>query len=245
MSKPLSFLAPHAAIRTAGYGVFAIIAATLAACGGANSESGTAATPEAGGGAAAIAEDHGALGDMTMGSPDAPVTMIEYASVTCPHCATFHEQVLPAVKKDFIDTGKVRMVFREFPTAPANLSFAGSMVARCAAEKAGSDEAYFVVLNSLFANQRTWIMADSPREELVKIASQAGMSEADFDACVKRQELLDFLNKNIKEATDKYDINSTPSFVVNGQVRHFSSIEEVTRTLNEAVEKAEAAKAAQ
>ncbi|MEZ5893058.1 MAG: DsbA family protein [Parvularculaceae bacterium] len=220
--------------------------AVLAACGGANSETGaTPADKPAAASADGIKAGNDALSDMTLGSPDAPVLLIEYASTTCPHCASFHEGVFPTIKKDFIDTGKVRMVFREFPTSPANLSVAASMLARCAAEKAGSKDAYFHVLGSLFATQRTWILSETPRDELIKIASQAGMTEADFDACVGRKELLDFLNENITEARDKYDINSTPSFVVNGQVRHFSSVEEVTKSLNEAVAKAEADKASE
>lgn len=181
----------------------------------------------------------GALSDMAVGSPDAPITVVEYASVTCPHCATFHQEVYPSIKEQYIETGKVRFIFREFPTAPANLSVAGSMLARCAADKGGND-AYFVVLNALFATQRTWIYGESPRDELLKIAAQAGMGAEEFDACVKRQELLDYLNENIKEGSDKYGIASTPSFVLNGQVRHFSTFEDFSKALDEALEKADA-----
>ena len=214
----------------------AALAVSLAACGGANSESGAdgkAAAPHASekGGV-------GALSDMAVGAADAPITVIEYASVTCPHCATFHEEVYPSIKEKYVDTGKVRFIFREFPTSPANLSIAGSMMARCAADKGGSD-AYFLVLGSLFKTQRTWIYGDSPREELLKIGAQAGMSEADFDACVKRQELLDYLNENIKVGREKYDVSSTPSFIVDGQKRHFSTVEDFSKALDEALAKAD------
>ncbi len=216
--------------------IAAILAAALAACGGANS------SEEAGAGETKAADVEikagtGAMSDMALGAEDAPVTVIEYASVTCPHCATFHETVFPAIKENYIDTGKVRFVFREFPTAPANLSIAGSMLARCAADKGGQD-AYFVILDALFKTQRTWIGSATPREELLKIAAQANMNEADFDACVKSQELLDYLNENITEGRDKYAVQSTPSFVVNGQLRHFSTVDDFSEAIDAALEKA-------
>lgn len=216
-------------------GLAAVASFALMACGGANSESGTE-TP-AGPSESAEIKGEGALSDMAIGSPDAKVTVIEFASVTCPHCATFHEDIFPEIKEKYVDTGKVRFIFREFPTAPANLSVAGSMLARCAADKGGPD-AYFLILGSLFKTQQTWIYGESPRTELLKIASQAGMDEAEFDACVKREELLDFLNENINEAVDKYKIASTPSFVVNGQTRHLNSAEAFSEALDQALEKA-------
>lgn len=218
------------------------LAFALAACGGANSNS-TSETTETGETETKTAETEvkagtGALSDMTLGSEDAPVTVIEYASVTCPHCATFHETVFPEIKEKYVDTGKVRFIFREFPTSPANLSIAGSMLARCAADKGGTD-AYFLVLDALFKTQRAWIGSATPRAELLKIAGQANMNEEEFDACVKRQELLDFLNENINEGSEKYNISSTPSFVVNGQTRHFATVEDFSKALDEALEKAE------
>ncbi len=208
-------------------------ALALAACGGASSDEAANSA-----GAETINDSvTGAFAEMTRGTADAAVLVIEYASVTCPHCATFHEQVYPAIKENYIDTGKVRFVFREFPTAPANLSIAGSMLARCAADEGGMD-AYFLLLDSLFKTQKTWIYGENPRTELIKIAAQAGMSEDDLDTCINREELLDFLNENVKVGRDKYDIRSTPSFVVNGTVRHFSSVEEMSAALDEAIEKA-------
>ncbi|NOX81624.1 MAG: DsbA family protein [Alphaproteobacteria bacterium] len=215
------------------YFVIGAAALALAACGGASSD-------EAADSADAETIDEsatGAFAEMTRGEADAIVTVIEYASVTCPHCATFHEQVYPTIKENYIDTGKVRFVFREFPTAPANLSIAGSMLARCAADDGGMD-AYFLVLDTLFKTQRTWIYGENPREELIKIAAQAGMSADGLDACIAREELLDFLNESVTVGRDKYDIRSTPSFVVNGTVRHFSSVEDMSAALDEAIEKA-------
>lgn len=217
--------------------VVAATAFVLLGCGGASSDE-----PAANGGGDAkddiAASGSGALSEMALGDPNAAVTVIEYASVTCPHCATFHENIYPEIKEKYVDTGKVRFVFREFPTAPANLSIAGSMIARCAADRGGKD-AYFLVLDSLFKTQRTWIYSENPRDELIKIAAQAGMTADQLDACINRQELLDYINETVNVGRDKYDIRSTPSFVLNGSVRHFSSVEDFSSALDEALEKTE------
>jgi protein-disulfide isomerase len=219
----------------------ASLALALAACGGASSDepapSNAAKEP------AAKAEATGALADMAIGAEDAPVTVIEYASVTCPHCATFNETIYPEIKANYVDTGKVRFVFREFPTAPVELSVVGSMLARCAADK-GGPEAFFMIVDSLFKTQgrpgdpNSWIYGENPRNALIKIASQAGMDEAAFDACLKRQELLDLINENVSGGRDAYDVNSTPSFIINGSLRHFSTAEDMSKALDEALEKA-------
>jgi protein-disulfide isomerase len=142
--------------------------------------------------------------------------MIEFASVTCPHCADFNEAILPAIKEKYIDTGKVKLVFREFPTPPQGLSFVGSVLARCAGEKGGSD-AYFMVIETLFRTQLVWI-SDNAKTELQKIAAQTGMDEAAFDTCMKRQDLLDLINANVKQASEVYNINATPAFVIDGEL---------------------------
>ncbi len=215
------------------YLAISVLAFSLAACGGASSDvSGGSADKEQ-----IDSTVTGALGEMGLGDVNAPVTVIEYASVTCPHCATFHETIFPTIKENYIDTGKIRFIFREFPTAPAELSVVGSMLARCAADKGGS-EAYFLIIGSLFNTQRTWIYGDSPRDELVKIVSQAGMSEADFDTCVKRKELLDLINENINTAQQRYNVNSTPSFVIDGQLRSISSVDAFSEALDAALENA-------
>ena len=211
----------------------------LAGCGEASSE-GESQSAGAGGGDVEKIDNAatGALAEMALGDPDATVTVIEYASLTCPHCATFHETIYPTIKENYIDTGKVRYIFREFPTAPAELSVVGSMLARCAADKGGQD-AFFLVLDTLFKTQRTWIYGENPRDELVKVASQAGMDEAAFDACVRRSELLDLINENVSEGREKYEIQSTPSFVINGNLRHFSNVEDFSEALDEALQKAQ------
>ena len=177
--------------------------------------------------------ENGALSDMIIGDTSAPVQVIEYASITCPHCATFHYEFFPTLKEEYVDTGKAYFVFREFPTAPANLSIAGSLMARCAADKAG-DEAYFAVLDTLFSTQQDWIFADQPRQALLKIAGQAGMNEADFDACMGRNEVLDLLNANIDEARTVYKVQSTPNFVVNGRLHRLTTLDNFRKSVDEA-----------
>ncbi len=219
----------------APYFVLGAAALALAACGQGSSDAAPGASSN---GDSEVIDDTktGALAEMSLGSDDAPVTVIEYASVTCPACAAFHENVFPEIKEKYIDTGKVRFVFREFPTAPAELSVVGSMLARCAAEK-GGDDAYFLVLGSLFKTQQKWIYGDT-RDELMKITAQAGLDQTAFDDCVRRQELVDHINATVAEGRDRYDVNSTPSFIVNGSLRHFSNADAMANALDEAIEKA-------
>lgn len=150
-----------------------------------------------------------ALGERVLGKPDAPVTMIEYASATCPHCAAFHTETLPTIKKDYIDTGKVRFVLREFPLD--DLALAGAMIARCAPE-----EKYFPIMDVLFEQQRTWTRGN-PREELFKIAQLAGFSRDSFDQCLKNEELAKGILSIRGKADEKYGVSSTPTFFINGE----------------------------
>lgn len=219
-----------------------------AACGGANSEPGTktankAAEAKAGAetkAAAAKPADKSVRKDITMGKADAPVTIIEYASPTCPHCATFHETVFPELKAKFIDTGIVKLIFREIPTPPQNMAFVGSLLARCAAEKKGDDSAYFMVLGTLFKTGHTqdmtksWIFGADKLGDLQKIAAQAGLDQIEFEACMKRQDLIDLIVANSNEAGEKYNITGTPNFVINGKRVAVGSIEDFQKAIDEA-----------
>ena len=176
-------------------GVLAASALMLGACNGGGGGAG-------GGGAAAE-------GDMTMGSAEAPVTVVEYASVTCAHCAAWNEQVFPEFKSRFIDTGQVRYVFRELPTPPANIAVAGFLAARCAGE-----DRYFAMIDAMMRNQQAMI-AD-PRGELLRIARTAGMTEEQFDACVTDQEAADALEERVQQANEQ-GVTGTPYFLVNGE----------------------------
>jgi protein-disulfide isomerase len=150
-------------------------------------------------------------GPQSLGDPSAPVTIIEYASLSCPHCASFHEERLPWLKKTYIDTGRVRLEFRDFPlNAPALWA---AMLAHCA----GKDH-YFAYLDLLFARQDRWVSGDQVQPRLKRIAQQAGMSGADFDACMADQPLQDQIIKSRADAIDEYGVNSTPTFVIDGEV---------------------------
>jgi protein-disulfide isomerase len=156
--------------------------------------------------------------DRILGSADALLTVIEYASVTCPHCAHFHEAYLPEIKRRYIDTGKMRLVFRELPTGPAPLAFAGFLMARCAPE-----DKYFDVLSLLFERQTPLIEAyqaggTGARDELMRIARAMGISDERFETCIRDQAQIDRITQWGDEATNKYGPMSTPAFVVNGEV---------------------------
>jgi protein-disulfide isomerase len=166
----------------------------------------------AGGGEVSVAElmAPGPLGEQVLGSPDAPVTIIEYASMTCPHCAHFHETTYPELKKKYIDTGKVRFIFREFPLD--NLALAGSMLARCA----GNDK-YFPMIEALFAQQKDWLI-QKPLQPLMAIARQAGFTEQRFNECLANKELENNVVESRARAVAKFNVNSTPTFFINGKI---------------------------
>lgn len=149
------------------------------------------------------------LGERALGEADAPVTIIEYASATCPHCARFHTDTFPALKEEFIDTGKVRFVFREFPFD--DLALAGFMLARCAPE-----ERYFPIIDVLFEEQQSW--TQDPRGELLKIARMAGFTEESFNQCLENEEIAQGIIEIRSTGAEQYGVDSTPTFFVNGTV---------------------------
>jgi protein-disulfide isomerase len=150
----------------------------------------------------------GPLGEQALGEANAPVTIIEYASMTCPHCAHFHETAYPELKKRYIDTGKVRFIFREFPLDP--LAAAGFMLARCA-----GPNKYFPVIETLFAQQKEWVV-EKPLQPLLTIARQAGFTQESFDACLKDQRMLDGIEE-VRARGTKFQVTSTPTFFINGK----------------------------
>ena len=165
------------------------------------------------------------LGDMMLGSPSAAVTIIEYASMTCPHCAHFHETTYPELKKRYIDTGKVRFIFREFPLDP--LAAGASMLARCA-EK----DKFFPIIETLFQLQRQWAV-EKPIPPLLAIAKQAGFTEQSFNTCLSDQKMLDAMQEEQKRATDKFKVSSTPTLFVNGKMQKGGvSIDELAKVID-------------
>ena len=167
----------------------------------------------------------GPLPDIVLGKADAPVTIIEYASMTCPHCAHFHETTYPELKKRYIDTGKVRFIFREFPLDP--LAAGASMLARCA-----DKEKFYPLIETLFQQQTKWAV-EKPIPQLMAIAKQAGMSEQTFNACLSDQKMLDAMQAEQKRATEKFGVNSTPTLFVNGK-KHVGgvSIEDMAKAID-------------
>lgn len=167
------------------------------------------------------------LGEMVLGDDKAPVTIVEYASLTCPHCAHFFATTFPKLKKDYIETGKVRYILREFPLNP--LDAAAIMLARCT----GKDDKtkYYAMIDTLWSQQRTWVV-EKPLEPLKAIARQAGLSEEQFNACLTNQQLLDGLESSRQHATDKLGVNSTPTFFINGDKKTGDlSIEEMAKAM--------------
>jgi protein-disulfide isomerase len=153
-------------------------------------------------------------GDMALGSDKAPVTIIEYASMTCPHCAHFSETTFPELKKRYIDTGKVRYIFREFPFD--KLAAAGFMLARCASKNGGGQK-YMAVVETLFAKQNEWVVTDNPVAPLSNIAKQLGFTDDSFKACLTDQKVLDSIEAVRNRAVEKFSVSSTPTFFINGK----------------------------
>ena len=168
------------------------------------------------------------LPDMALGPNDAAVTITEYASMTCPHCAAFNEQVFPKIKKEYIDAGKVRYIFREFPLDIK--AAAGSMLSRCIAK----DDApkYFAVIDMLFRQQNDWVVKNTT-ETLTRIGKQAGLTQQQVEACLKDQALLDKIAADQKYASDVLKVDSTPTFFINGEkIKGEASFEEFAKKIN-------------
>lgn len=180
----------------------------LAACNGA----------ESGGGAAE--------GDMTLGAEaDAPVTVIEYASVTCGHCATWNATVWPEFRAKYVDTNRVRYVFREFPTPPQDIAVAGFLVARCA-----GDDSYFEVVDAIMRSQEE-IFAGQGRAVLRRVAATAGLSDEQFTQCITDTDAITAMDARVRSAAGD-GITSTPTFTVNGTRVIDSSLEGLSAAID-------------
>ena len=176
--------------------VIAALAFALAACGG------------LGGKTDAVTAD-----DMSLGNAAAKVTVIEYASASCPHCARFNNEVFPAFKAQYIDTGKIHYVFREFLTPPTEVAAAGFLMARCA----GKDK-YFSVLDAIYRGQEAMFQSGDYRGALLKIAQSAGMTDQQFTTCISDDKAIKALNDRVDTYVKRDHINGTPTFIVNGKV---------------------------
>ena len=168
------------------------------------------------------------LPDMALGPANASVTITEFASMTCPHCAAFNAEVFPKIKSAYIDTGKIRYIFREFPLDIK--AAAGSMLARCIAkDDAGK---YFAVIDMLFKQQNDWVIKNTT-ETLTRIGKQAGLSQQQVEDCLKDQALLDKIAADQKYAAEVLKVDSTPTFFVNGEkIKGEASFEEFQKKID-------------
>ena len=151
-----------------------------------------------------------ALQERVLGDPNAPVEIIEYASLTCPHCAAFHADKLPEIKKKYIDTGKAKLIARDFPFD--RLGAMGAMMARCA-----NPNRYHQFLDVLFKQQAKWTRSNDPVGELQKIGKLGGLSEEDFAACMQNEDLLTGILESRQAGVTEHEVNSTPTFIINGE----------------------------
>jgi protein-disulfide isomerase len=148
------------------------------------------------------------LPDLWLGDPKAPVTIIEYASMTCGHCAQFAIESFPILKSKFIDTGKVRYTLREFPLDP--LAAAAAMLARCSGDKREA------MVALLFQTQKDWAFVNNPLDALRNTVKQTGIGPTAFDACLNDQAMFQKINEIRDTAAKKLGINATPTFFING-----------------------------
>ena len=150
--------------------------------------------------------------DRTLGNPKAPIVMVEYASLTCSHCARFGTDVFPKLQKKYIDTGKVYYIYRDFPLD--RIALQAAALAQCV-----SKDGYFHFLDLLFRNQDKWAFVQDPNAGLVSMARQAGLGEEQANACMANQDELNRISKAAEDGQAKYSISGTPTFVVDGTVK--------------------------
>lgn len=158
--------------------------------------------------AADSAADQPVYREFIQGDPKAKVTVIEYASLTCGHCKHFQDEIYPLVKKNYIDTGKIRFVYRDFPLD--GLAAGGALLARCAPGDRGK-----VMIDLMFKNQMEWVRSPNPLEPLRGYAQLAGMSAEDVDACLKNDAIMNKIREVQETAASSYKVQSTPTFFIN------------------------------
>ena len=153
-----------------------------------------------------------ALKERVLGDPDAPIEIVEYSSLTCTHCRHFHIEILPELKKNYLDTGRAKLVYRDFPFD--QLGLVAAILARCA-----PPPRYFQFLDVLFQNQEKWSRDADPVKALARIGTLGGLSESDFRACAENRTIVDGVLQTRLEAGNRYQVNSTPTFIINGEKR--------------------------
>ena len=160
----------------------------------------------------------GALPDMVLGEANAPVTIVEYMSTTCPHCAAFHNNTFDAIKAKYVDSGKARFIVREFPFDPR--AAAAFMLARCQPQdstKLTEAAQYYPMISMLMKQQETWAAAQDGREALLQMSKLAGFTQESFQACLTNQKLLDDVNAVRERGAKEFGVAATPTFLINGK----------------------------
>jgi protein-disulfide isomerase len=176
---------------------------------------------------AQLAKGSEILDDLSMGSADAKVTVIEYASLTCPHCAKFHKEVYPGFKAKYVDTGKVRFIYRDFPLN--SRAFAGAMLARCVS---GADKS-LALIDVLFNTQADWAFVEgNPQQKLFETVKQAGFTQESFEKCLTDQKLFEKLSSSQKYGAETIKITATPSFFVNGKRVVGPTLEDISKIID-------------
>ena len=173
---------------------------------------------------AAAAPGMPAADDMSLGSAKAPVSVVEYASLSCSHCAHFNETIFPALKSKYIDTGKVRYTLKEMLTPPQQVAAAGFLLARCA-----GPAKYFTVVDQVFRSQPRW-RADTVRNELLAVAKANGLTEAQFESCITNEAAAKGLEARVQRASAD-GVNSTPTVFVNGKQVEIASAADLDRAI--------------
>lgn len=224
----------RATLNLLALGGVSVATLALAACSEAEGQSGGAAQassrepaiePEATVDIAALMEP-GPLPEMIKGDPDAPVTIVEYASMTCGACGAFHNQVWPTIRERYVDTGQAKFVIREFPFDPR--AAAAIMLARCA-----PNDGFFPMVDVLFEQQVAWARAENPIPVLRSIAKLAGFSQESFDACLKNQSVMDSVLTVRNRAADQFGVTGTPTFFINGDKHSGNmSVEEMSKLID-------------
>ena len=186
------------------------------------------AAPSAAQAAATLPPVSELMADRVMGDANAPVTILDYSSMTCPHCAHFHTDILPKIKEAYIDTGKVKLIFRDFPFDQAALT--ASMLAHCAPA-----ERYYPLTDVLFKSQATWSRASDPAKALGQYGKLAGMSQETIDACLANKELADAILNSRLTGQNQYKVEATPTFILNvgkARIEGAQSFEEFSKAID-------------
>ena len=181
---------------------------------------------------AKIVDTETALQDVVIGKADAPVEIIEYASLACPACRHFHENIFPTIKTEYIDTGKVKFIYRDFPTNTPAL--AAAMISRCA----GPDR-HAGLVDIFFDTQSQWGHSENPLQALTMVARMAGLGPTEVDECIKNSELMNGIQNNAKKANEEKGVAATPTVFVAGKIsEHGMDLEKLKKEIDDAVKAA-------